>query len=92
LSRSAETNSCSTRGPSTPPSFVSNSAAGIKSEWGTSGNNRKAKFYSITKAGRRQLAADARHWERLTGVMDRVFGRSKDGDDEDAINPEENPA
>ena len=62
----------------------------IKSEWGTSGNNRKAKFYSITKAGRRQLAADARHWERLTGVMDRVFGRSKEADE--ALGESENPA
>jgi PadR family transcriptional regulator PadR len=53
----------------------------IASDWGVSGNNRKAKFYSITKAGRRQLAADARHWERLTGVMDRVFGMTKDGED-----------
>jgi transcriptional regulator len=62
----------------------------IKSEWGTSGNNRKAKFYSITKAGRRQLAADARHWERLTGVMDRVFGRNKEADED--LDESENPA
>jgi len=46
----------------------------ITSAWGTSGNNRKAKFYSITPAGRRQLADDARYWERLTDVMDRVLG------------------
>jgi len=50
----------------------------IASEWGTSDNNRKAKFYSITAAGRRQLAADAHYWERLTGVMDRVLGMSAD--------------
>lgn len=50
----------------------------IASSWGTSGNNRKAKFYSITAAGRRQLAADAHHWERLTGVMDRVLGMTAD--------------
>jgi len=49
----------------------------ISSVWGVSGNNRKAKFYSITKSGRRRLADDARHWERLTGVMDRVFAMSK---------------
>src|ERR1700722_17189715 len=36
----------------------------ISSSWGTSDNNRKAKFYSITAAGRRQLVADARYWER----------------------------
>ena len=62
----------------------------IAAEWGTSENNRKARFYSITKAGRRQLAADARHWERLTGVMDRVFGMGKDTDE--AIGESENPA
>jgi len=45
----------------------------ISSTWGTSDNNRKAKFYAITAAGRRQLADDTRYWERLTGVMDRVF-------------------
>jgi PadR family transcriptional regulator, regulatory protein PadR len=46
----------------------------IESSWGVSGNNRKAKFYAITEGGRRQLAEDARYWERLTGVMDRVLG------------------
>jgi transcriptional regulator len=45
----------------------------IASEWGTSDNNRKAKFYSITKAGRKQLAQDTAHWERLAGVMRRVL-------------------
>jgi PadR family transcriptional regulator len=63
----------------------------IASDWGVSGNNRKAKFYSITKAGRRQLAADARYWERLTGVMDRVFGMGKEGDDE-GLSPKEGQA
>ena len=50
----------------------------IASSWGTSDNNRKAKFYSITADGRRQLAADAHYWERLTGVMDRVLGMTAD--------------
>jgi transcriptional regulator len=45
----------------------------IASEWGVSGNNRKAKFYSITEEGRSRLAEDARYWQRLTGVIDRVF-------------------
>src|SRR5246127_4586507 len=45
----------------------------IASAWGVSGNNRKAKFYSITPAGSRQLAEDARDWHRLTGGMDRVL-------------------
>jgi transcriptional regulator len=45
----------------------------IASSWGVSGNNRKAKFYAITTAGRRQLEEDALHWRRLTDVMDRVL-------------------
>ena len=45
----------------------------ISSKWGTSDNNRKAKFYSITAAGQRQLVADARYWERLKDVMERVL-------------------
>ena len=49
----------------------------IASKWGTSDNNRKAKFYAITDAGQNQLTEDARHWERLTGVMDRVLAMGK---------------
>jgi transcriptional regulator len=45
----------------------------ISAEWGTSDNNRKAKFYSITKKGRKQLAEDAAHWQRLADVMGRVL-------------------
>ena len=45
----------------------------ISAEWGTSDNNRKAKYYSITKEGRRQLAKDAAYWRRLTSVMGRVL-------------------
>jgi transcriptional regulator len=45
----------------------------IKPEWGTSDNNRKAKFYSITKAGRKQLQAEAENWERISGVIGRVL-------------------
>lgn len=48
----------------------------IDASWGVSGNNRKAKFYAITEAGRRQLAEDALYWERLTGVMNRVLTMS----------------
>lgn len=54
----------------------------IASQWGVSDNNRKAKFYSITKTGLRQLAEDALYWQRLTGVMDRVFAMGPDGDEE----------
>ena len=49
----------------------------ISAEWGTSDNNRRAKFYSITKRGRRQLAEDAAYWERLSGVMGRVLALSE---------------
>jgi len=45
----------------------------IKSEWGTSENNRKARFYNLTNAGRRQLAVEARNWERISGVMARLL-------------------
>jgi transcriptional regulator len=45
----------------------------IVAEWGTSENNRKAKFYSISRAGRKQLAAETRNWERVAGVMGRVL-------------------
>ena len=50
----------------------------IASEWGVSGNNRKARFYSITKSGRRRLAEDALYWQRLTGVIDRIFAMTKE--------------
>ncbi len=45
----------------------------IGAEWGTSENNRKAKFYSITPAGREQLAAETRNWERVAGVIGKLL-------------------
>jgi transcriptional regulator len=51
----------------------------ISGEWGTSDNNRKAKFYAITKKGRKQLAADAAYWGRLTGVMGRMLALQSEG-------------
>ena len=45
----------------------------ITSSWGTSDNNRKAKFYSITRAGRAQLKAETENWERISGVIGRVL-------------------
>jgi PadR family transcriptional regulator, regulatory protein PadR len=45
----------------------------IKSAWGTSENNRKAKFYQLSPAGRRQLAVEAQNWERISGVMARLL-------------------
>jgi len=46
----------------------------ISAEWGTSDNNRKARFYSITKSGRKQLQAETRNWHRVAGVIGRVLG------------------
>ena len=45
----------------------------IKAEWGTSENNRKAKFYSISSAGRKQLTAETENWERVSGVIGRLL-------------------
>jgi PadR family transcriptional regulator PadR len=45
----------------------------ISAVWGTSENNRKAKFYSITKSGRTQLHAEAQNWERISTVIGRVL-------------------
>ena len=45
----------------------------ISAKWGTSENKRKAKFYSITKAGRKQLAVEADNWVRLSGVIGRLL-------------------
>ena len=46
----------------------------IAAEWGTSENNRRAKFYSITKAGRKQLAEQRSNWERLSSAVNLVLG------------------
>jgi transcriptional regulator len=45
----------------------------IASEWGTSDNNRRARFYAITKAGKKQLAAATETWERTMAIMKRVL-------------------
>jgi transcriptional regulator len=45
----------------------------IRAEWGTSENNRKAKFYSISKSGRKQLIAETENWERVAGVIGRLL-------------------
>lgn len=45
----------------------------IAAEWGTSKNNRKAKSYSITKRGKKQLAIETENWERISGVIGRVL-------------------
>lgn len=50
----------------------------ITAEWGTSDNNRKAKFYAITKRGRKQLEVETENWERISGVMARVLRLQED--------------
>lgn len=45
----------------------------ISAAWGTSENNRKAKFYSITKAGRKQLKLEEENWSRVSGVIGRML-------------------
>ena len=45
----------------------------IASKWGVSENKRKAKYYSLTRAGRKQLEAETASWERMAGVINRVL-------------------
>jgi PadR family transcriptional regulator PadR len=51
----------------------------ISAQWGTSENNRRAKYYSITDKGRNQLAEDAAYWQRLSTVMGRVLAMQQGG-------------
>jgi PadR family transcriptional regulator, regulatory protein PadR len=51
----------------------------IASEWGTSENNRKARFYSVTRRGLRQLAVESENWERISGVIGRVLRLEREG-------------
>ena len=46
----------------------------IVAEWGTSDNNRKARFYQLTKAGRKQLTAETQQWRRLAVAIGRILG------------------
>lgn len=50
----------------------------ISSEWGVSENNRRARFYRITKAGRKQLAAEARQWKQTTDIIARFFALNEE--------------
>src|ERR1700755_2839433 len=52
----------------------------IDAKWGTSDSHRKAKFYSITRGGTKQLASEAAHWERLSRVMGRVLAKPTAGE------------
>jgi PadR family transcriptional regulator PadR len=46
----------------------------IAAEWGTSDNNRRARFYTLTKNGRKQLVAETRQWRRLAAAIGRILG------------------
>ena len=45
----------------------------IAAEWGTSENNRRAKFYSLTRAGRKQLLVETEHWKQMVAIVARVL-------------------
>ena len=47
----------------------------LRGAWNTTDNNRRARYYSITPAGRRQLAIDRKAWDRMTSIMRRVLGQ-----------------
>ena len=49
----------------------------ISASWGASENNRKARFYAITKAGRRQLTTETENWDRMAAVMARLLRRAE---------------
>jgi transcriptional regulator len=46
----------------------------IKAEWGTSDNNRRAKYYALTRSGRQRLATETDSWQKLTAAVSRVLG------------------
>lgn len=50
----------------------------ISSDWGVSDNNRKAKYYKLTSAGRKQLIKEARAWEQTTAILARFFAPAKE--------------
>jgi PadR family transcriptional regulator PadR len=51
----------------------------ITSEWGVSDNNRKAKFYKLTRAGRKQLERETNNWQQATTIMARFLSPSEEG-------------
>jgi transcriptional regulator len=48
----------------------------ISASWGTSENNRRAKYYSLTRAGKKQLAAEVKNWTRVSGVISRLLNEA----------------
>jgi PadR family transcriptional regulator PadR len=51
----------------------------IASEWGVSENNRKAKFYKLTRAGRKQVQREEREWEKTTAILARFLRKGEEG-------------
>jgi PadR family transcriptional regulator, regulatory protein PadR len=50
----------------------------VSSEWGVSDNNRRAKYYKLTRAGRKQLAREAREWEKTAAILARFFAAAEE--------------
>jgi PadR family transcriptional regulator PadR len=53
----------------------------IVSEWGVSENNRKAKFYKLTRAGHKQIARETSNWEETTAILERFLGAARSTED-----------
>ena len=51
----------------------------ISAKWGTSSNNRKARFYALTVTGRKQLMKETTRWKRLAAAIGRILGAAKEG-------------
>jgi transcriptional regulator len=51
----------------------------VRGRWGTSENNRRARFYELTAAGRRRLAAETEHWEQATAILGRFLAPAEGG-------------
>jgi PadR family transcriptional regulator, regulatory protein PadR len=49
----------------------------VRGEWGATGSNRKARFYSLTAAGRRQLATETMEWQRMVSIMAALLGETR---------------
>ena len=50
----------------------------VRSKWGTSDNNRRARFYSLTRAGKKQLQREADDWNRMAAIMSRLLGGAEE--------------
>ena len=50
----------------------------ISSKWGASENNRRARFYALTRSGKKQLAAETESWERMSGVIEKLLSGTQE--------------